>query len=154
MAAGRPGGGLYGARSPRGQFNVAFGYDPSQRRDEIAGSITQALAETSRRREKQIAYNKEHNITPQSIKRAISNILETIYGSDHGRAMQAAAQSDMLVMAFAEEQAAFNSPDAVRKRIADLEKRMKRAAANLEFEEAASLRDQLKKMEQMDLSLR
>jgi excinuclease ABC subunit B len=61
--------------------------------------------------------------------------------------------TDTLVMAFAEEQTAYNSPDAVKKRIAALEKKMLQAAANLEFEEAGRLRDELRRMEAQDLGL-
>jgi excinuclease ABC subunit B len=122
--------------------------------DVMTNSLQAALAETARRREKQMAYNTAHGITPQTIKKAMSNVLDAIYGSDAGRAMQAAANTDMLVMAWRDEQAALQSPDAIRKRIADVEKRMKAHAANLEFEEAARLRDELKKLEQMDLSVR
>jgi excinuclease ABC subunit B len=121
--------------------------------DVMTNSLRAALAETARRREKQVAYNTEHGITPQSIKKALHNILDTIYGSDAGRAMQAAAMNDSLVMAFAEEQAKFNSPAEIRKRMNELEKKMRHAAANLEFEEAAQIRDQIKKLEQMELSL-
>jgi excinuclease ABC subunit B len=122
--------------------------------DVMTNSLQAALAETARRREKQTAYNKANGITPQTIKKAMSNVLDAIYGSDTGRAMQAAANTDMLVMAWRDEQAALKSPEAIRKRIADVEKRMKAHAANLEFEEAAKLRDELKKLEQMDLSVR
>lgn len=122
--------------------------------DTITNSLREALAETKRRRDKQIAHNAAHNITPQTIKKALHNILDTIYGSDTGRAMQAAAQSDMLVMAWNAEQEALHSPEAIRKRISDVEKRMKNAAANLEFEQAAALRDELKRLEQLDLTLR
>ncbi len=122
--------------------------------DNMTDSMKAALSETQRRREKQLAYNKEHKITPTGIKKALHNILDSIYGSDTGRAMQAAAMNDSLVMAFAEEQAKYNSPAEIRKRMEALEKKMRAAAANLEFEEAAQIRDEIKKLESLELSVR
>lgn len=121
--------------------------------DVMTKSLEAALAETGRRRAKQEEYNKEHNITPQSVKKALSTILQDIYGSDTGRSLQVAAMTDTLMMAFAEDQAEYNSPNAVKKRIADLEKRMLKAAGDLEFEEAARLRDELRKLEAKDLGM-
>lgn len=121
--------------------------------DNMTGSLKAALEETARRRKKQEEYNKQHGITPQTVKKALSNILDDIYGSDAGCSLQAAAMTDSLVLYAAEEQAAYNSPEAVKKRIADIEKRMIKAAADLEFETAAQLRDELRKLEAQDLGL-
>jgi excinuclease ABC subunit B len=121
--------------------------------DTMTNSLNAALEETSRRRTKQEEYNTKHGITPQTIQKALSNILEDIYGSNSGRAIQAAAMTDTLIMAFAEEQAAYHSPEAVKKRIADIEKRMHRAASDLEFETAAKLRDELRHLEAQQLGI-
>jgi excinuclease ABC subunit B len=61
--------------------------------------------------------------------------------------------SDTLMMAFAEEQAVYNSPEAVRKRKSEIEKKMLQAAGDLEFEEAARLRDELRKLEAQELGI-
>lgn len=121
--------------------------------DNMTESLKYAVGETNRRREKQMAYNKEHGITPKSVQKALSNILETIYGADPARAMQAKAFADAELMGVHEDQAEFITPDAVKKRMALIEKKMHKAAGDLEFEEAAKLRDELKKLEAMELGL-
>lgn len=121
--------------------------------DHETKAMREALTETKRRREKQLAYNAEHGITPQTVKKALSTMLQDIYGSETGRSLQAAAMTDTLVLAAAEEQAAYNSPEAVRKRKNAIEKQMLEAASNLEFEEAARLRDELRKLEAQELGI-
>ena len=101
-----------------------------------------------------MAHNKAHGITPKSVQKALSNILETIYGADPARAMQAKAFADAELMGLHEDQAEFITPDAVKKRIVVIEKQMHKAAGDLEFEEAARLRDELKKLEALELGLK
>jgi len=111
--------------------------------DRITGSMQRAIDETDRRREKQVSYNKAHNITPKTIKKAITDIME---GARPGA--PTTAKKYAQVAEAAAEYAAL-SPKQMAKRIKQLEDQMYRHARDLEFEEAAKVRDQLKKLQEM-----
>ncbi|WP_431285873.1 excinuclease ABC subunit UvrB [Humitalea sp. 24SJ18S-53] len=110
--------------------------------DVMTNSLRMALEETDRRRAKQIAYNTEHGITPQSIKRDISDVLQSVYEQDY--VTVPANEGDSTTN--------FVGKD-LRAAIADMEKKMRAAAADLEFETAARLRDEIKRLEALDLGL-
>ncbi|MDA0743134.1 MAG: excinuclease ABC subunit UvrB [Proteobacteria bacterium] len=110
--------------------------------DRMTGSMERAIAETDRRREKQQAYNLEHGITPETVKRDIKEILESPYESrDLDRLTRPGVAEEAKPFVGSNFQAALK----------DLEGRMREAASNLEFEEAARLRDEIKKMKLLDL---
>ena len=106
--------------------------------DIITGSLDYALNETKRRRQKQEKYNQENNIKPESIIKNISNIIEFSENNN---------TNDKLVSNIKNK----SSPEEM---IKDLEIKMKDAAANLEFEEAAKLRDTIRKLEHNHLGLK
>ena len=114
--------------------------------DSITGSMQQALDETARRRNKQLEYNAAHGITPESVKKQINNILSSVFErGDHVEL--AAGLSDQ------DQDKYLTSPDAIQKQIKRMEEKMRKAAADLEFEEAARCRDEIRKLEAMDLGL-
>ena len=109
--------------------------------DHITGSMERAMAETKRRREKQNAYNELHGITPESVRRDIANILDSPY--EKGDRVQV----DAGVAESAKPFLGSNFQTTLR----DLEAKMREAASNLEFETAARLRDELKRLKMLDL---
>ncbi|MEO0451235.1 MAG: excinuclease ABC subunit UvrB [Pseudomonadota bacterium] len=121
--------------------------------DKVTGSMQRAMDETERRREKQEAYNLEHDITPTTIKREVADILGELGEKPGGRTQLKGGKSRKR--AVAEEQVAFEPGQGhnLKAVVADLEKQMREAAANLEFEEAARLRDQVKKLREEELGL-
>ena len=103
--------------------------------DVITRSIQACLDETARRRAIQDRYNRENGITPESIKKAIHNILGSIYEADY-----------VSLPLISEEKRAYASEEELPAMIARLKKEMKAAAADLDFEKAAFLRDQIKEL--------
>ena len=115
--------------------------------DNITGSMQRAMDETDRRREKQTAHNLEHNITPKTITRGISDVLEGVMEKTaKGRSAKARDRKNRRDGRVAEDQKSFE-PNNLKAVIADLEKQMREAAANLEFEAAAELRDRIKELD-------
>ncbi|WP_429884785.1 excinuclease ABC subunit UvrB [Geoalkalibacter halelectricus] len=112
--------------------------------DRITRSMQACMDETGRRREAQLAYNAEHGITPESVKKSMRTILEDI--SERGDHVD-------LPLA-AEEETEYRAPGQLRKEIARLKKEMLAAAAALEFEQAAALRDRMLVLEKRELELR
>jgi excinuclease ABC subunit B len=115
--------------------------------DTVTGSMERAMAETNRRREKQEAFNTANGITPESVRRGIADILESVYERDHvlistGGGIAGIGDEDAATIG--------HNFEAV---IADLETRMRAAAADLDFEEAARLRDEIKRLRTTELAV-
>ncbi|MBN8892339.1 MAG: excinuclease ABC subunit UvrB [Rhodospirillales bacterium] len=110
--------------------------------DRMTDSLRYAIEETERRRNKQRAWNEAHGITPVSIRRQIGKVLESVFEQDYVTVapVKGSATTD------------FVGKD-LKASIAELEKRMRTAAADLEFEEAARLRDEIRRLEALDLGL-
>ena len=110
--------------------------------DKITGSMERAINETKRRREKQEEYNKEHNITPASIKKNIKDILSSIYEKDHVQ-IEAPDYLDNDLMV----------GNNLERHLKVLEKKMLTSAENLDFEEAAKIRDEINRLNETSLLL-
>ncbi|HSG11483.1 MAG TPA: excinuclease ABC subunit UvrB [Gammaproteobacteria bacterium] len=114
--------------------------------DKVTGSMQRAIEETDRRREKQLAHNKAHGITPHSVKKAVMDIMEGALGQGGGPRSFAKVADELATYGHL-------SPAELAKQVKALEKQMYAHARNLEFEEAARLRDQIKHMEAGNLGV-
>lgn len=112
--------------------------------DVITGSMQRAMDETQRRRAKQEAHNAKHNITPQSLNKPVTDIMDVGDGENDGQLRAVAEPHATYSLTSAKSQ----SPKQLMAEINDLEKRMFEHAKNLEFEEAASVRDQIEFLRQ------
>ncbi|MBY5352137.1 excinuclease ABC subunit UvrB [Rhizobium leguminosarum] len=115
--------------------------------DQVTGSMKRAMEETSRRREKQMIYNQEHGITPESVKARISDILDSVYERDHVRA----DISGVSGKGFADGGNLVGNN--LQTHLNALEKSMRDAAADLDFEKAARLRDEIKRLKAAELAV-
>jgi excinuclease ABC subunit B len=106
-------------------------------------SMQRAINETKRRRKLQKEFNRQHGITPESIKKSIQDIVGSIFESDY-----------VTVSIAAEEGQEYISRDDIPKQVRKLQKEMKEAAKELEFERAAELRDEIKRLEKIEMKYR
>jgi excinuclease ABC subunit B len=119
--------------------------------DRITGSMQRAMDETQRRREKQQAFNLAHGITPQTIRKSVQDVMEgaradtTDFGYKMGKKKRGASEAAPNLRML--------SPEQIVREIKRLEAQMYKHARNLEFEEAARLRDAIEKMKQQELGL-
>jgi excinuclease ABC subunit B len=109
--------------------------------DRITGSMERAIAETDRRREKQVAYNLKHGITPQTIRKNIDDVMAGTFAGDTDMARVTAKLDKPMVGA------------NLAAHLDGLRTAMRKAAENLEFEEAARLRDEVKRLEAVELAI-
>ncbi|TPI36477.1 excinuclease ABC subunit UvrB [Mesorhizobium sp. B2-9-1] len=111
--------------------------------DQITGSMKRAMAETNRRREKQMEWNAANGITPESVKSRIADILDSVYEKDHVRADISQFTDDAGAMI----------GNNLKTHLEALDKQMRDAAANLDFEKAARVRDEIKRLREMELAI-
>ncbi len=116
--------------------------------DQMTGSLQRAMAETNRRRERQMAHNEVHGITPETVKKNVADVMENIAERDN----QAAPGPYRIREAMEEKQAPLLGGN-LRSHIEGLEAEMREAAADLEFETAARLRDEIKRLQETELAV-
>ena len=104
--------------------------------DKVTKSIDKAIKETDRRRGRQVEYNKKNNISAESVKKDITDILESVYEKDYVKISEGS-----------------NVGGNLKKHLKALNKKMKESASNLEFEEAAKIRDEIRKLETNELEI-
>jgi excinuclease ABC subunit B len=109
--------------------------------DKVTDSMRTAMGEMERRRVRQTAYNEEHGITPQSIIKAIDEVMSSVYERDYSTA--SAGNDDVE----------FRTQAQLDAHVAGLQEAMRAAAANLDFEKAASIRDDIKRLRNPELGL-
>ena len=110
--------------------------------DTVTDSMRAALTEMARRRERQEAWNLEHGITPASVSRDIEGVLSSVYERDY-----------VAVPAAEPPGPTYRTQAEIDERIAALQKEMRAAAANLEFERAATLRDQVRDLRKREIGV-
>ena len=115
--------------------------------DNITNSMQRAIEETERRRAKQIEYNKQHGITPQTIQKAVADIMEGAYGPAGGSPRKFAQVAEEAI------QYAGMTPEELAKKIKELEQQMFKHAQDLEFEEAARIRDEIHRIQEQNMGL-
>jgi len=111
--------------------------------DKITGAMDQAILETDRRRKIQEEYNRKHQITPQTVKKSVRNILASIYEADY-----------LTIPAVADVKEGYVPLKEIPAMIQKLKKEMKEAATRLEFERAAEIRDKIHRLEELELKMR
>jgi len=111
--------------------------------DRLTQSIQRAVEETERRRGVQLAYNRDHGITPETIRKDISNLLSSVYEADY-----------VNIPVISEAKEDFESPQDLEKKIQKLEREMKEAVRDLAFEQAVELRDRINELKQLEMELR
>ncbi|MHA6686606.1 excinuclease ABC subunit UvrB [Mesorhizobium sp. A556] len=111
--------------------------------DKVTGSMERAMAETNRRREKQVEWNTANGITPESVKSRISDILDSVYEKDHVRAD---------ISQFTDSAGAMMGNN-LKAHLEAMEKQMRDAATNLDFEKAARIRDEIKRLREMEMAI-
>ena len=104
--------------------------------DKVTKSIDKAIKETDRRRSRQVEYNKKNNISAESVKKEITDILESVYEKDYVKISEGS-----------------NVGGNLKKHLKALDKKMKESASNLEFEEAAKIRDEIRKLQSTELEI-
>ncbi|MCY4123577.1 MAG: UvrB/UvrC motif-containing protein, partial [Acidobacteria bacterium] len=110
--------------------------------DTVTDSMQAALTEMARRRERQEAYNREHGITPASVSKDIDGVLSSVYERDY-----------VSVPATESTNPVFRTQAELDERIAALQAEMRGAAANLEFERAAVLRDEVRQLRKLEIGV-
>ncbi|WP_304525668.1 excinuclease ABC subunit UvrB [Halomonas sp. I5-271120] len=122
--------------------------------DRVTDSMRKSMDETDRRREKQLAFNETHSISPVTITKSVQDIMEGAQAPGSKRSRQRGERKVAEpVGEYSTEQLATLSPDEVRRQVSKLEDAMHEAAQNLEFEEAARLRDRLHTLKERQLAL-